>query len=436
MTSVVDLLEDTAFRQAVRIAKGLAISLEHARLEVGHVVVGLERARQESGPDRFEGTTEWLPALAAEHAAEFGIHIEALWPASDDKMPLSPDLRNLIGQSSGEGLAGLLARLRPATAGARLEEDPAYKSLLHAAYTVAEAHEEPRLTLELLLAGASLAHRFGALSGRPTLGQAVSVTEQQLSKLLAKRGWRLPDSIRTEWTTALPPDASLSKALVDSAGHPDPLLMIMNHALRAGFAVEARERTAYHEAGHTVTSLLLRPEALLSEVTLGEGGVDGHVKVDASSNVSGPEWSREDYLETVEVMLAGRAAERRLAGALEGDNDGAVSDLEQATLLAWNCITRLGFDHELGPVNLAALMEKAGVSQGPLVDLAQKRLQQVLREAETRVEQLLEQNWGLVVAVAQLLMDKGRLTHDDILTAIPALSRHPAIPARRLGQEL
>ena len=436
MSPVVMLLEDTAFQQAVRQAKGLALALQQGRLALCHLVIGLERVRVESSSDRFDDASDWLPKLANYHAGELGIDPDATWPVSDEKMPLEPELRDLIGRANSGGLPALLERLRPAAVRPPLEDDPVYTSLLHAAYTVASAHGESQLSLELLMAGACLAQRSGALDVRPSLASSVRVNETAACRLLAKRGWRLPEAIRVDWPHALPPDEQLSKVFEEAATHSEPLVLLVNRAVHASLSLEARERTAYHEAGHAVASLLLRPESVLAEISLSQSAAEGIVKIDPSSNFSGPEWSQEDYLEELEVTLAGRVAERRFSGTLDGNNDGAERDLENATLRAWQCITRLGFDDGIGPVHIAALTEKAGVTQGPLIDLAQTRLQAVLREAESRVAELLERNWPLVEALARLLLERSRLNHDDILLAVPGLGSIEPDSVRPLENQL
>lgn len=418
MNTIVPLLEDAAFQDAVEQAKGLAILLEHQCLGLGHLILGLERVRRVAESRQFEGTLEWLPALAVSHASEFGISIEDDWQPSSAKKRLGPELRELIAKARDTGLPGLLNLLRPLQQGPGLQQDPTYLATLHAAYTVAATNGETKLTLELLTAGASLAHRTGAFSVRPAVDRVISGSATSVLRLLTRRGWALPEEIRTDWMDAFPTDESLGKALSDSAGHPDPLLMVINSALRAAHVFDARGRTAYHEAGHAIASLVLRPEAVIADISLEPNGTDGVVKIDPSSNISGPEWSREDYLEYLECTLAGRAAERRYAGTLDGHNEGAEKDLENATLHAWRCITRYGFDDEIGPVHVASLMEKAGVAGGYLIEQAQIRLQQVLREAESRVELLIEQHWPSIETLAQALIESGSLTYDEIIEKV------------------
>ena len=114
------------------------------------------------------------------------------------------------------------------------------------------------------------------------------------------------------------------------------------------------------------------------------------------------------------VSLAGRVSEQKKYGHDEIDA-GAVSDLEAATRMAWDAITKYGLDFEFGPVNLEMFYKSGIITTGWLFDAAQRRLQEVLKEGLQKTETLIAENWGKVEAVALVLYEKKKLTEDDLL---------------------
>ena len=143
----------------------------------------------------------------------------------------------------------------------------------------------------------------------------------------------------------------------------------------------------------------------------------GHVSPDTTSPYFRLPRSREGVLDQVCVALAGRVAEQKKYGHDEVDA-GATSDLSMATTMVWDAITNLGMDFEFGPVSLAALAKAGAVPSGWLFDQAQRRLQEILKEALQRTETLMKEHWAKVEAVAQVLLEKKILTEDDVVSIV------------------
>src|SRR5262252_822457 len=110
-----------------------------------------------------------------------------------------------------------------------------------------------------------------------------------------------------------------------------------------------RERVAYHEGGHTVLGLLVPGADPVNRVTImprGQAlGVTYQRPEDDRHNYS------EEYLRArITGAMGGRAAEEIVYG---GRTTGAESDIQQATDLARQMVTRWGMSEKLGPVTLA-----------------------------------------------------------------------------------
>ena len=110
-----------------------------------------------------------------------------------------------------------------------------------------------------------------------------------------------------------------------------------------------RERIAYHESGHAILGLLVPGADPVHRVTIVPRGQALGVTYQR------PQTDRYNYPEAylrarIVGMLGGRAAEEVVYGTR---TTGAESDIEQATNLARNMVTRWGMSDKLGMVQLA-----------------------------------------------------------------------------------
>ena len=112
---------------------------------------------------------------------------------------------------------------------------------------------------------------------------------------------------------------------------------------------EDRERIAYHESGHAILGLVVPGADPVHRVTIVPRGQALGVTYQR------PQTDRYNYPEAylrarIIGMLGGRAAEEVVYGT---KTTGAENDIEQATNLARNMVTRWGMSDKLGMVQLA-----------------------------------------------------------------------------------
>lgn len=108
---------------------------------------------------------------------------------------------------------------------------------------------------------------------------------------------------------------------------------------------EELERTAYHESGHAMALYLSTSNGSdIGYVTIvpRDDGTLGFVATLPDERVS---FTRNDYQEKIKVFLAGRAAEAIFYGE-ENVSSSASSDLQAATALALEMVTRIGLGQE------------------------------------------------------------------------------------------
>ncbi len=200
---------------------------------------------------------------------------------------------------------------------------------------------------------------------------------------------------------------------------------------------EERERVAYHEGGHTILGLVVPGADPVNRVTITPRGQALGVTYQR------PEDDRHNYDEgylraRIVGTLGGRAAEEIVYGTR---TTGAENDLEQATNLARQMVTRWGMSEALGPVALAGrdnpylsgdaygmgASKPFSESTAQLVDAEVRR---ILDECYERALQLLRQYRDALERLVQALLDQDTLDEQDILrvTGLPRAPRLETLP--------
>ena len=104
--------------------------------------------------------------------------------------------------------------------------------------------------------------------------------------------------------------------------------------------------TAYHEAGHAVAAYNLPTQDKVHQVTIIQRGMAAGLTVTRPDN-DDMHVSRNQMRENIVMLLGGRVAEEIF---LDDICTGASNDIERATKIARNMVTRYGFSEKIGTV--------------------------------------------------------------------------------------
>jgi cell division protease FtsH len=192
---------------------------------------------------------------------------------------------------------------------------------------------------------------------------------------------------------------------------------------------EERQRVAYHEGGHTIVGLLVPGADPVNRVTIvprGQAlGVTYQRPEDDRHN-----YSREYLVARITGAMGGRAAEEVVYGTL---TTGAENDMQQATDLARQMVTRWGMSEKLGPVTLAqrdnSFLPDYGGSQPyseTTATLIDAEIQHILQQAHDTGMQLIQDHRHALDALAAALVDKETLEEEGILE-VTGLQRAPRL---------
>lgn len=201
--------------------------------------------------------------------------------------------------------------------------------------------------------------------------------------------------------------ARRSDTVINSADLESALATSMLGRERRSAVMTEYDRTvvAWHEAGHTVAGLVIPGADRPVSVTIIPRGISG-----------GSTWldydedqfmTRSKALSRLTVAMAGRAAEEIL---LDGDyTHGAHGDLESATNLALNMVTRLGMSQTLRSVPPEAVF-----TSGALSDEINTQVQELISAALEQARVLVRDNASLLNELVVQLLDKETLTDVDL----------------------
>jgi len=198
-----------------------------------------------------------------------------------------------------------------------------------------------------------------------------------------------------------------------------------------------KERIAYHEGGHAILGLVVPGADPVNRVTIVPHGQALGVTYQR------PDTDRYNYPEAylrgrIVGMLGGRAAEEIVYGTR---TTGAESDLEQATALARQMVTRWGMSERLGVVQLAPRENPyLGVLNGypgsrPFSEetarMIDAEVQRIIGEGHEDALRLLTANRKQLDALADALVARETLNEQEILQ-VTGLSPAPPLETQML----
>lgn len=171
-----------------------------------------------------------------------------------------------------------------------------------------------------------------------------------------------------------------------------------------------KKLTAYHEAGHAVVSQYLPTQTNVKEVSIIPRGVAGGYTM-YKSDEDKYYISKTEMQEKLIALLGGRAAEKLV---LDDISTGASNDIEVATQVAKDMVTKYGMSDTLGPIDFQGKepyeMQMFGEGIGDKIGQEVKSLiDTAYRDAQT----LLQQHRDKLDAIAQELLQKEKINEQE-----------------------
>lgn len=176
------------------------------------------------------------------------------------------------------------------------------------------------------------------------------------------------------------------------------------------YSEKDKKLTAYHEAGHAVVSRYLETQAEVKEISIIPRGVAGGYTMQKSDEDK-YYISKTEMQEKLIMLLGGRAAERLV---MDDISTGASNDIEVATKIARDMVTKYGMSDNLGPIDFQGkepyemqmfgenIGDKIGQEVKTLIDTAYNDAQTLLKEHRDKLD-----------IIAQELLQKEKINEQD-----------------------
>ncbi len=182
-----------------------------------------------------------------------------------------------------------------------------------------------------------------------------------------------------------------------------------------------KQVVSYHEIGHAIVAARQKGSAPVTKITIvprtsGALGYTMQVEEDEKFLTT-----KQEILDKLAVYCGGRAAEELIFG---GMTTGAANDIEQATKLARNMITRFGMSDEFGMMALGTVQNQY-LNQDTSLTCAPGTAERVdalvvklIEEAHARAMQILKENKFKLHELARYLYKKETITGEEFMTLL------------------
>lgn len=178
-----------------------------------------------------------------------------------------------------------------------------------------------------------------------------------------------------------------------------------------------KELTAYHEAGHAILASVLEYADPVHKVSIiSRGRAAGYtLKLPLEERKL---QSKKEFLDDIVVALGGYVVERNIFGDL---TTGASNDLQVATSLARDMVTKYGMSDKIGPVALEATGGRALFGQnvgerdyseavGEVID---GEVSKIMNDAYQRAESVIKEYKKALEAISKALIEVETLERDE-----------------------
>ena len=179
---------------------------------------------------------------------------------------------------------------------------------------------------------------------------------------------------------------------------------------------EEKRIIAYHEIGHALVAAKQKNAVPVRKITIiprTSGALGFTMQADEEEHVL---MKKEDLLNRLEVLCAGRAAEELIFGTI---TSGAANDIERATEIARSMITRFGMSEEIGFVALDTMVNpyldgelKANCSaeSSAAVD---REIRRLIQTAYDKAMATLRDNAAQLNSLSEYLLMNENITGDE-----------------------
>lgn len=175
---------------------------------------------------------------------------------------------------------------------------------------------------------------------------------------------------------------------------------------------------AYHEAGHAVVSRFLPTQDPVHEISIIPRGMAGGYTMYRPTEDKNF-MSRTEMLETIISLLGGRASEELI---LDDISTGASNDIERATKIARDMVTKYGMSARVGTITLGSNQEEVFLGRDiahareyseETASMIDEEIKSIIDACYQKATELLKANEDKLHRVAGVLLEKEKIGGDE-----------------------
>ncbi|MEE1138471.1 MAG: ATP-dependent zinc metalloprotease FtsH [Acutalibacteraceae bacterium] len=186
---------------------------------------------------------------------------------------------------------------------------------------------------------------------------------------------------------------------------------------------KAKKLTAYHEAGHAVSSYYLEHEDPVHQISIIPRGMAGGYTLYRPTEDKSYT-SKNEMLDSLVGLLGGRVAEALVLGDI---STGASNDIERATEIARSMVTKYGMSEKLGPIAFGSEGHQVFLGKDynnvrnyseSVAAQIDDEIEVIIRNAYTRTETILSEHMDKLHLIAQYLFENEKMTGEEFAKAM------------------
>ena len=176
--------------------------------------------------------------------------------------------------------------------------------------------------------------------------------------------------------------------------------------------------TAYHESGHAIATYNLPNQDPVHQVSIIPRGMAGGFTMSLPKEERSYK-ARGDMLDDIVVLLGGRVAEALILGDI---STGASNDIERATELARDMVTRYGMSDLVGPVSYSSGNHEIFLGRDynntrnyseTVASEIDSEINRIVKESYSRCEAILKAHTDKLHELAKYLMKHEKIDAED-----------------------
>ncbi len=180
---------------------------------------------------------------------------------------------------------------------------------------------------------------------------------------------------------------------------------------------------SYHEIGHALVAAKQKHTAPVHKISIiprTSGALGYTMQIDQDERVL---MSKEEALEQITTLLGGRSAEEIVFDTV---TTGAANDIEQATRLARNMVTRFGMSEEFDMMALETVNNPYLGGDSTLLVSANtsaridEEVLKIIKSCHQKAIRILEENKDKLHELARYLLEKETITGEEFMNLLSA----------------